>query len=572
MDFALVHPPSPRTRRRSYPPPHGEPPAHLLPHHGQRLNLDFYDPAYRQIFTDSIPTPPPLSLAPAVPSFHSPLESTSDFTTPILAHSDSCSSCCDQDNCSDNCDNEDCTDGCTDGCHIDFPACDLDNCKGTTKCPGSPCIPASSPCPQSESTPCQTVVCKDESCAADTPACPVECAEGAHSQENCQEKNCQGQCSTLRCASTCSEFDCVKATCKDYHCADPTAHQPPAYPDSRNCVSFHVNNANSSRWQPSNHSEAVYYSNVSPNSLTLDSHFHHRYDALHHLPFGDFGLSQAPSAPTQPAKRRKMSDISHATTPGFDHSYSTAPSSTAPTPASSSMGDIPCLWEDGCHEAFLDHLALQDHIRNTHIGSQITHGKCLWGGCGLESADPNSLFDHIRTSHAPQRHVCMWAGCTAVCHSVAELQAHINTHLPSANQCQWNSCSGFASPEVNLEKHIQNQHLYPLPIPVEQHTDKRIESALPSLPSSTKTCEWTNVDAQGSSHVCGRVFQSPVELQQHAKEVHITALKKRTGYYCHWAGCSRMDKPFSQKGKVERHLQTHTGCEFGNTRLYVVLG
>jgi uncharacterized Zn-finger protein len=36
--------------------------------------------------------------------------------------------------------------------------------------------------------------------------------------------------------------------------------------------------------------------------------------------------------------------------------------------------------------------------------------------------------------------------------------------------------------------------------------------------------------------------------------------KGENGFCCTWYGCIRPG-PFSQKSKLERHMQTHTGCE-----------
>jgi hypothetical protein len=150
----------------------------------------------------------------------------------------------------------------------------------------------------------------------------------------------------------------------------------------------------------------------------------------------------------------------------------------------------------------------------------------------------------------------MWAGCKAIANSEEELQSHLNAHhLPSAYQCQWDTCDIVIPSEIDLEKHVQSQHLLP-----------QLEKTS-SAPADAKTCEWQEIDENGTPNVCGVVFSSSTELQQHAKDVHIAALRKRTGYHCHWVGCNRRDKPFSQKGKVERHLQTHTGCKSPRTWL-----
>ncbi|TDZ54837.1 Zinc finger protein 554 [Colletotrichum trifolii] len=80
------------------------------------------------------------------------------------------------------------------------------------------------------------------------------------------------------------------------------------------------------------------------------------------------------------------------------------------------------------------------------------------------------------------------------------------------------------------------------------------------------TCRWLD----DSKHECGRTFDNDKDLQTHCRDDHIAEMVKRTkegrsgnkeekaGFWCLWAGCSRVGH-FTQKSKLERHLQTHTG-------------
>jgi hypothetical protein len=66
--------------------------------------------------------------------------------------------------------------------------------------------------------------------------------------------------------------------------------------------------------------------------------------------------------------------------------------------------------------------------------------------------------------------------------------------------------------------------------------------------------------------VCGLICQSEVELQTHIKCNHLDSLDKRSGYRCLWEDCKRKEMPlekqrFSQRGKLERHMATHTNCK-----------
>ncbi|KAF7540919.1 hypothetical protein G7Z17_g12085 [Cylindrodendrum hubeiense] len=69
------------------------------------------------------------------------------------------------------------------------------------------------------------------------------------------------------------------------------------------------------------------------------------------------------------------------------------------------------------------------------------------------------------------------------------------------------------------------------------------------------SCRW--VGPSGS--LCNAKFENHKELQTHCKEEHLKDLEKASGgFNCSWYACTR-HTPFSQKSKLERHMQTHTG-------------
>jgi len=61
-------------------------------------------------------------------------------------------------------------------------------------------------------------------------------------------------------------------------------------------------------------------------------------------------------------------------------------------------------------------------------------------------------------------------------------------------------------------------------------------------------CLWAN---------CGKLFPTLEALIAHVGEEHIGSGK--ASYKCEWAGCTRMQKPFTKRHKMFNHLRTHTG-------------
>lgn len=132
-----------------------------------------------------------------------------------------------------------------------------------------------------------------------------------------------------------------------------------------------------------------------------------------------------------------------------------------------------------------------------------------------------------------------------------------------------NSAHGFTndtSPTISqsLDHQLTQNH-------VGQGVNDASGFVMPAFPSTSKSkpvdgqpttdntehlCRWLCLDGIA----CGQKFASNKELQDHCKSDHVKNLKKGpNGFCCTWWGCARPG-PFSQKSKLERHMQTHTGC------------
>lgn len=79
--------------------------------------------------------------------------------------------------------------------------------------------------------------------------------------------------------------------------------------------------------------------------------------------------------------------------------------------------------------------------------------------------------------------------------------------------------------------------------------------SFPTLP----TCRWEI----GPDMVCGRTFEDNAHLQSHIQQIHTAPLRKAHGFTCQWKGCPRRERggeSFAQRSKLDRHIQSHTGC------------
>lgn len=160
---------------------------------------------------------------------------------------------------------------------------------------------------------------------------------------------------------------------------------------------------------------------------------------------------------------------------------------------------------------------------------------------------------------------CHWDGCNAHLDTKSDLQLHLSTHFdPSLDQCLWDACGIEVEGIEELKSHLRHEHLVPAAASVSVSTPASASTPVEEGEGEeeVRRCEWEDRGSSAEVRVCGKEFGSTEELQRHAKEAHIAALKKKTGYYCRWAGCGRKERGFSQKGKVERHMQTHTGCKY----------
>lgn len=129
---------------------------------------------------------------------------------------------------------------------------------------------------------------------------------------------------------------------------------------------------------------------------------------------------------------------------------------------------------------------------------------------------------------------CLWAACAAVFKCIDDLIPHLTKlHVASrsikdTNQCRWEACQTKKEDSDELISHVCEEHL--------------------GAPELKHGCHWKG---------CETRFESFDDLTGHLSERHIGTGKSQ--YVCSWEECERQGRAFTQRQKVMRHIQTHTG-------------
>ncbi|KAG6000070.1 hypothetical protein E4U21_005860 [Claviceps maximensis] len=205
--------------------------------------------------------------------------------------------------------------------------------------------------------------------------------------------------------------------------------------------------------------------------------------------------------------------------------------------------------------------------------------------CGFPVQDPNEFAHHIFQEHRPNmmahahQHGNFSGSSCSTAHSHGHLHdAHddpwlnFNTvpnfkHLsPSAlplttlsmGPCSSETPVSMPTPSTLQSEVFQDMANTTATTTTAQNLISTAESKSPGMvQDDLYICRW--VISHGSSFICGQRFDSDDELQKHCKHDHLKQLKKLNGgFRCGWANCSR-DTCFTQRSKVERHMQVHTG-------------
>lgn len=291
--------------------------------------------------------------------------------------------------------------------------------------------------------------------------------------------------------------------------------------------------------------------------------------------------------------------------------------------ANNDMFGIKCGW-DGCEEILESNRLLLRHCLKTHVPPQmgftcpiqpnlcppnigpdpidhlrVDHGfdfdfldqgwTCPAPDCAPDQVldDPITFQHHLVEAHTKPSQGVLWCEiqhCDTSFKDLDQFSQHLtHQHLetpedidlgPQPNQAPSASVatdvlkdavtdatfSSKSSSEERLSRELSSQESSQ---EENQETDQKVSSQKPQVEDDGHTCKWL-VANKGA---CGCTFDSASKLQEHIVQGHLSGLDKTTGYKCCWEGCRREAKKgnensgFSQRGKLERHMATHTNCK-----------
>ncbi|PWZ02762.1 hypothetical protein BCV70DRAFT_5636 [Testicularia cyperi] len=279
----------------------------------------------------------------------------------------------------------------------------------------------------------------------------------------------------------------------------------------------------------------------------------------------------------------------------WSHTHSgTKPSHTA-VPSQDERRQV-CQWA-GCNERFWTVQELVAHVNHSHLAGKTSTDNASVEGVAFDNHHKGQSLE-FGSSGSPQTHIsqqsvqslpCQWNDCHQVPLStpIAELAdgIHSNGWLTDS---QLNDKFSLAMLQHLLHDHLNQGNVGSLPLvkettgpdlvalfgPTGSETPKgasphlqrpqkmgnddtaplfkrrRCDSCSGGEEDDALRCRWEG---------CSESFSNHSALTEHITKAHVGSGKNE--YECRWAGCVRNaeGKKFSQKQKVLRHIQTHTG-------------
>ena len=163
---------------------------------------------------------------------------------------------------------------------------------------------------------------------------------------------------------------------------------------------------------------------------------------------------------------------------------------------------------------------------------------CKWDECNTQ-IDSDELDTHLFKNHL--QFLPLSPGCYG--DDIDDKRVNEIKQSNMQLRCGWDHCD-FTT--IDIDKFLEH---------VPEHTEllKRTNLDDSEEDSDVHVCHWVNPETKSE---CGEHFDLTEDLTNHIITSHIKSGK--SSYTCHWKDCCRGEKPFSQRQKIIRHLNTHT--------------
>ena len=193
--------------------------------------------------------------------------------------------------------------------------------------------------------------------------------------------------------------------------------------------------------------------------------------------------------------------------------------------------------------------------------------------CGVKNANPQAFIKHITQEHLPfmvghPLHICSGE------HSSQMLSPALHSSSESVNTFDASLLSTPVTPHAmstpptpfsSKDSAATRGTFSDLPDTAfsRPQSSASLHSQVTMTQGDENKCFWC--DDADSDEICGVTFRTSNELHEHVIKCHVKNLSKGpAGFICGWQQCRREEQGkqgFPQRSKIERHMQTHTGCK-----------
>ncbi|VVT53137.1 uncharacterized protein SAPINGB_P003422 [Magnusiomyces paraingens] len=215
-----------------------------------------------------------------------------------------------------------------------------------------------------------------------------------------------------------------------------------------------------------------------------------------------------------------------------------------------------------------------DETHQHALKNGVTMFQCEWNSCNFKAENFNDFTSHVRQNHVLSTLEAAGTGMDTTTNSTNSTNSTTNKSKPpfplypipasgltESHPIDVTSCTENTKDKSYFEDNVTADHAEAI-AHVKSEFRRKLNFRRPCSDTDEDNngppvCRWLCEDPEtGQTHECGETFADPAALTAHVSEVHVGFRKSQ--YVCQWAGCSRHSRPFAQRQKMTRHMQTHT--------------